>query len=352
MVQEKILYVLPQSNFFNRDMCGSINHALGFISGMSANGFKVEVLAGNVRDDYREVKVVWHSLTQRLFLFSLISFLVKRRNQYAKIFIRYKSAHMFALPLLKLFPISRRVVIEVNSIRMSYGNRWRLLNTVERLCLKCAENRYVVSQGLYDALGLPDSIIVENGSVNRNQLILPNPKKRQRLVYLGTLKKYYDLHGLIDLGIKLSEKEIEVHIYGGGPEIDGLMKYERSVSKGNIFFHGPYAYDSLYEIVYMDDIFIVPYKAGTVADHGSPTKLFELMSIGGCVLASRVGSIPNILQNGNTGYLYDDWEHAGEIIDKLMLSRNIDSIGRSAREFFNKHYTWKARTNELINKLQ
>lgn len=91
------------------------------------------------------------------------------------------------------------------------------------------------------------------------------------------------------------------------------------------------------------DIFVMPSRTETLG-----LVILEAMSSGLPVVAARAGGIPELIQDGVSGYLFDDESQAIAAIQQLLPSPAIrEAIGQAARSQATEH-GWKAATLELI----
>jgi len=83
---------------------------------------------------------------------------------------------------------------------------------------------------------------------------------------------------------------------------------------------------------------------------GSPTKLFEYMSMGRPIVASRLGQIAEVLDHRRTGVLVDPGS-VPQLIDALVELATDDglarSLGRAARAEAIGRFTWRAHVEEI-----
>jgi glycosyltransferase involved in cell wall biosynthesis len=79
-------------------------------------------------------------------------------------------------------------------------------------------------------------------------------------------------------------------------------------------------------------------------EEGIPITLLEAMACGSIVLATPVGGIPDIIKDGETGFILRDNkpETIAEIIIKILNYANLDQIAKNARLFVEKEYSFKA----------
>ncbi len=91
------------------------------------------------------------------------------------------------------------------------------------------------------------------------------------------------------------------------------------------------------------DIFVMPSRTETLG-----LVILEAMSSGVPVVAARAGGIPELIEDGVTGYLFDEETEAIAAIQNLLRSQETRSaIGIAGRQWASEH-SWAAATQELI----
>lgn len=155
-----------------------------------------------------------------------------------------------------------------------------------------------------------------------------------KLLYTGRINFQKGLRELIDATALLSNSfNIEIHIVGWEEPnefsyTDALIELSNERGIPNlIFFHGKKKIgDELNRFYRMADIYVIPSY-----HEGFPRTIWEAMSNGLPVIASKVGSIPHFLNHKQDSYLINaksvhDLELAiREIISNADLRRNIIS---------------------------
>lgn len=114
---------------------------------------------------------------------------------------------------------------------------------------------------------------------------------------------------------------------------------------------------NIYDIVFtgfLDNVFI-PLKLTDIYAHitlqeGFPIALLEAMSLGKPVIATKVGGIPEIIENYENGILTEaDPEIIGkEIINLYQNKTKMKDVGEKARRTIEKSYSWEIITKEYI----
>lgn len=380
-MMKSVLYVLPRRDYFSRGDRGSVTHAMGIINGLTANDIKVFVVAGEGFGKYKDrlargenVEYIEHKSSSFRWLW-LVGLYFKVMSTIAAhkipiVITRYS----ISLPLFQYIlnlgvrARNKKMVLEINSLLANYSDLKGIkklfkpaLMLVEPFIVRSFKYYYVVSKGLSD-------FMISNGYKGK-MIIVPNasdivPKATQerkeskvRMVYLGSLKFYYDLYQLVDAFVELKEKGFdgvsELAFYGHGPETKDLKIYAQG--RNDIVFYGEYDNSKVSELINpASDILMLPYKDGTVANFGSPTKLFEYMALKAPVISSNVGQLDEFVVDGVNGLKYHYYDR-NELVDKIeQLALSPELRAKLAQNAYNdlmtKH-TWKSRMEYLYTQI-
>jgi glycosyltransferase involved in cell wall biosynthesis len=100
------------------------------------------------------------------------------------------------------------------------------------------------------------------------------------------------------------------------------------------------------------DVAVAPYPR--LPDfYFSPLKVFEYMAAGLPVVASRIGQVAKLIENGVTGLLYEPGDvHAlSAALDRLRRQPEFrKSLGRAARDAVLRNHTWDAVVERILER--
>jgi glycosyltransferase involved in cell wall biosynthesis len=105
-------------------------------------------------------------------------------------------------------------------------------------------------------------------------------------------------------------------------------------------------YSEMPKIFEYADILVVP----SIYEN-CPTIILEAMSSGKIVIASRVGGIPEIIENNYNGFLFEKGnskELAQLLANILEKTVNISQIQKNARKTVELKYSWCIRSKEIV----
>ncbi len=137
--------------------------------------------------------------------------------------------------------------------------------------------------------------------------------------------------------------QLEYHIAGDGPLFDEMKQLTREWSIENqVVFHGKVDAEEALELYKNADIFLLPSITSSQGDmEGIPVSLMEAMACGLPVVATMHSGIPELVIDGQTGYLVPE-KDVNSIADRIIQlagdSEGRSKIGTQAREFVKLHF--------------
>jgi len=134
---------------------------------------------------------------------------------------------------------------------------------------------------------------------------------------------------------------------GGGPERESL---ERRVDElgmaGSVFFSGAVSHSDVPAWLATADIFALPSHK-----EGVPVSLLEAMAAGLPAVATDVGGIGEVLEDGRTGYLVpraDPVALHGKIRELVCDASTRERMGAAARELVMDRYLWDHNASAML----
>ncbi len=137
---------------------------------------------------------------------------------------------------------------------------------------------------------------------------------------------------------------------GGCPDKIRLQQLSRKLKcRDRVILQGYVPHSQIPRYLSVMDIVIAPYPEMSLW-YPSPMKVFEYMASGKAVVASAVGQIKEIIQDGYNGYLFhsndpDDLVH--KVINLIQSPHLIKKMGHNARKTILDKYTWKRHAQSI-----
>lgn len=164
------------------------------------------------------------------------------------------------------------------------------------------------------------------------------------IVYFGRLSSEKGLMTLLEaVKILNLESDIMVNIIGDGPIKGELKEKAKTKSIDNIRFLGYMKGEKLYNEIRKSQIVVIPSEWY----ENNPISVLEAFALEKPVIGSRIGGIPELVEDGETGYTFEpgNAEDLSEKIKTLLLDDTVRiEMGQNARRFVEielnpeKHY--------------
>jgi len=148
--------------------------------------------------------------------------------------------------------------------------------------------------------------------------------------------------GILTLLKSWKDIEIKINIYGDGPLLNKIKKNSK-----NIQFHGNCSRDLISDEIHKSKFLIFPSEWFECM----PMTILESFRAGTLVLASNIGSIPNIIKDGYNGILFNP-NDPSDIKEKVNWVLNnpqkCDEISINAMNDFNNKYSEEVNYKMLM----
>jgi glycosyltransferase involved in cell wall biosynthesis len=377
----QLLYLRSQF-WFGLQGGGSVTHTAGVIDGLQQAGVAVAVLSSDnlsgVEAPLTLVRpTMWFDgvLREAEELAYNVTFLraaSRSRPRPRALYQRHTAFNVVGAVLSRLWRLP--FVLEFNSSEVWKGRHWggihllRIASLVEHINLCAADLVVVVSRPLREALierGVPaEKVLVNPNGVDptRFRPLDTGSEVRARLrlesdvvvCFSGTFGVWHGIPTLAAAVPKVlaARSNVRCMLLGDGP-LRHLVDHlgERVLLPGLV----PHADVPGY--LAAADILVSPH--GVQIDggefFGSPTKLYEYMAAGRAIVASAVGQIGEVLEDGRTALLVppDDADALCAAIVRLVDDACLRArLGTAAREQAVAHHTWRQNAERMLAALE
>jgi glycosyltransferase involved in cell wall biosynthesis len=171
--------------------------------------------------------------------------------------------------------------------------------------------------------------------------------------FVGSLKRWHGVSILLeafDLARRRGPR-IRLLIVGDGPERSNLEADVRARGlSGEVAFTGAVAPEAVPGLLASMDVAVAPYPA-LGHFYFSPLKVFEYMAAGRATVASRVGQLGELLQDGVNALLCTpgDPSTLAEALLRLQGDRPLaERLGQAARSSALRDHTWEAVARRVL----
>lgn len=216
---------------------------------------------------------------------------------------------------------------------------------------------YYVSQGISSE----KIFVMPNGADHRkfvprakSKRLLEKYKLNDKVVvgWVGSLFGWSGIENLIEMAKQVMRLRPNVHfmLVGGGQSKEFFEQHlKKDEFEDRVVLPGTVPFDQVPEYLSCMDIVLAPYPK---LDFWYPSsmKVFEYMSSGKAVLASKVGQLKEIITDGENGYLFepDDIKDLTEKVLKLVDEpKKRHSFGDNARKTVLQKYTWDKHAEQM-----
>ncbi len=170
--------------------------------------------------------------------------------------------------------------------------------------------------------------------------------------FAGSLKPWHDLPLVLESFALFRKRHSDAHllVVGEGPERQRLEA--ETVRRGldtAVTFVGSVAHEDVPGLLTSMDVAVAPYPAD--ATYFSPLKVYEYMAAGRPIVASHVGQLAELLQDGVDALLVepDDAKALVTAFERLYANPELRSrLGSSARSHAVKDFTWDSVVDRIL----
>ncbi len=174
-----------------------------------------------------------------------------------------------------------------------------------------------------------------------------------RITKIGYLGRLVDGKGLEDLFktvmiLKSQNSNFHCLIFGTGPLETKLKKIAESLKISDIIeWHGFVPYNQVPTALAQIDIFVYPSW-----HEGFGRSIMEALAMEKAVVATRVGGIPDLIKDGENGFLVEPHNPVAlaEKIKELMQNKDLrEKFGKAGRKWVSENYEWNDGIKKFAN---
>ncbi|MBN1893812.1 glycosyltransferase family 4 protein [bacterium] len=274
------------------------------------------------------------------------------------------------IPLI--FEVNTPMAHEIRALKKEFFYFPVLPQMFEKTCFKMADALVVVSEELKKyicRMGIPAGRVhaVPNGvdigrmhpraGQSRRPLPFSAGKGRVIVGFVGSFNYWHSIRSIYDPMKRILRRfrSVQFVLLGDGftrPELERRIREDGFQER--IRMPGFVAPEDIPACLSKMDILLAPYP---VLDffYFSPLKIFEYMAASKPVLATRIGQIAEIIQDGVSGCLYGDEAEFVQKLSRLIRDRKARTrMGKAARKRVAEKFTWDrnaARIEDVCNAL-
>jgi len=211
-------------------------------------------------------------------------------------------------------------------------------------------SRYLAE--VYIAAGFPPEKIevIWNGiDVKRYSVV---KKKRAgtdkvRFTFIGHFGRHKGIHILLDALTHINKYKFRVNLVGIGEELDRFKQHVTKMGlQKSVVFWGRISNDKIKNIFRETDVLVLP----SICPENHPGTITEAMSSRTPVIASNIGGIPEIVEDGTTGCLFEpgNARQLAQKMESFLVNReSIRILGENAFQKI-EHNTFENHTEKIL----
>jgi len=202
----------------------------------------------------------------------------------------------------------------------------------------------------FKEIGVKNIKIIPNGvdfeKVKKFNIKKPSKKEIFNIVFVGRLEKRKGVKYLIESLKFLKIEKFCLLIVGDGPERKKLEKYVGDLGlKEKVKFVGDVSNEEVFKYLLRSHCFVLP-----SISEGFGIAILEAQLANVPVVATKVGGILDIIENGKNGLLVEPQnpKELAECLRKIYLDEKLSqTLVKNARENLKK-YDWKKISDEVL----
>jgi glycosyltransferase involved in cell wall biosynthesis len=219
---------------------------------------------------------------------------------------------------------------------------------------KVADKKIVMSENLRRIYG--GELIYQPIDIDKDKPSLKKANKLRKklglqgkivITHIGTLYPTKGIDLLINAVKRINRSDVKLMLFEFGKETE---KYKRMTGDETLWVKKRTGEKSL-DYTLMADIYVIPTRDTPYTRAQTPAKIFEAMSMGRAIVASKISDMPKMLENGRAGLLAkpDDVESLSKEILRLVNDKKLRlRLGKRAKQAYIRKYHYKIQEKKLL----
>ena len=198
--------------------------------------------------------------------------------------------------------------------------------------------------GLLKRAGFPPDRVIHHPNCVDPNAYAPSFQPGEYVLYAGRLSAE---KGVVTLLQAILSARIPIRIAGGGPMAGALRDWIAQHPAANVVLEGHCDGERLRQLYQNAAFVVVPSEWY----ENAPMSVIEAFAYGKAVIASSIGGLPELVIDGETGYLFPcgDQAHLEVSLCRLWSNRNAQQrMGQNARRLVETQYSQSRRMDSLI----
>lgn len=197
--------------------------------------------------------------------------------------------------------------------------------------------------------GLPaDRVSVKPHFLAPVPKVVPYPERARKAVFVGRLAEEKGVKHLIAAWSQIKDLNIQLEIVGDGPERQALSAQANACGIGKlVLFRGMLSGDEAQRCMSDSNVLVLP----TLCAEGFPMVVREAFALGVPVIASRIGSVAELVEQAKAGLLFTTGDEIGlaNSLRQIFTSKQLGSQWASnARAYFEANLTAQTNYQQLV----
>lgn len=286
---------------------------------------------------------------------------IKNRKKYDIVFNRYRSLPFLITAIVCKVLLKKKIVVYLSESGTVYrGFRKTFFKPFLRYTLKIADAVATSSERVINdvekytrKIDRTKLFIMRQDTINTSIFKPTKEKNDNILLSVGRINPVKGFEIIIESLPSVIKKfpDVILRIVGSVDDEEYLQKLKTTASRvnceKNVEFIGPVPYSKIGELYNSSTIFILTSK-----DEGQPNVLVEAMACGKPVIATPVGAILDVINDGVNGFIVKENQHetlSKKIINLLEDKALREKIGEAAQKTIEEKYAGDVFSSQLKN---